>query len=147
MLSPDFAFDLALKKAGIEHCNLVEVSSILPKGIEEINLELYENKNDFIHSTIKPGEITYVVLARMDGEKGQTIGAGVAWVREKKFGIVAEEHGYSDRKEIEERLDWKLREMAKIRGLKISGYKKRIEYMRVDDQYGCVLAALVYVPE
>jgi len=61
------AFDLALKKAGIAHCNLVPVSSILPQGC--IQKE---------HIDIPTGAITHLVIARMDGIEGENIGAAIA---------------------------------------------------------------------
>ncbi len=67
-VSPLNAFDLALVKAGIAQCNLVNVSSILPPGCKETK-----------RKKIPIGSITYAVLARMDGNEGETIGAGVAW--------------------------------------------------------------------
>ncbi len=62
------AFDLALKKAGIAQCNLVCVSSILPKNCVQISTH-----------NIAAGSITHCVLARMDGDDGTTVGAGIAW--------------------------------------------------------------------
>lgn len=132
------AFDLALKKAGVAQCNLVSVSSILPKDCVEI-----ENHN------IPAGSITHSVLARMNGEEGTTIGAGIAWTwaKSKKYGLVAEAHGFMDKKALEETLEWKIREMAKIRGIKIGLIQKRMEVLRVPmDNYGCVISALVYNP-
>jgi arginine decarboxylase len=132
------AFDLALKKAGIAQCNLVAVSSILPKSCVEIN------RHD-----IPAGCITYSVLARMDGEEGTAIGAGIAWAwaKSKKYGLVAEAHGYMDKKALEETLDWKIKEMAKIRGIKIGPIQMKLESLRVPmDNYGCVISALVYRP-
>jgi len=130
------AFDLALKKAGIAQCNLVCVSSILPKGCNEV-----EKHN------IDAGAVTFAVLARMDGDEGTTIGAGIAWTwaRSKKYGLVAEAHGYMDKKAVEETLEWKIKEMAKIRSIKIGPIQKRMEVQRVPtDNYGCVISALVY---
>jgi len=132
------AFDLALKKAGIAQCNLVSVSSILPKECVEI-----KNHN------IAAGSITYSVLARMDGDEGTNIGAGIAWAwaKSKKYGLVAEAHGYMDRRALQETLEWKIKEMAKIRGIQISGVQTRLEVLRVPmDNYGCVISALVYKP-
>jgi len=132
------AFDLALKKAGIAQCNLVCVSSILPRDCTEITQQ-----------NIDAGSITYSVLARMDGDEGTTIGAGIAWVwaKSKKYGLVAEAHGYMDKKALEETLEWKIKEMAKIRGIKIGPIKMQIEVLRVPmDNYGCVISALVYRP-
>jgi arginine decarboxylase len=132
------AFDLALKKAGIAQCNLVCVSSILPK-----------NCKDAGNRDIPAGSITYSVLARMDGEEGTTIGAGIAWAwaKSRKYGLVAEAHGYMDKKALEETLEWKIKEMAKIRGIQIGPTQMRMEVLRVPmDNYGCVISALVYNP-
>jgi len=130
------AFDLALKKAGIAQCNLVCVSSILPKGCNEVDKH-----------NIDAGAVTFAVLARMDGDEGTTIGAGIAWAwaRSKRYGLVAEAHGYMDKKAVEETLEWKIKEMAKIRSIKIGPIQKRMEVQRVPtDNYGCVISALVY---
>jgi len=130
------AFDLALKKAGIGQCNLVCVSSILPKGCAEV-----EKHN------IDAGAVTFAVLARMDGDEGTAVGAGIAWAwaRSKKYGLVAEAHGFMDKKALEETLEWKIKEMAKIRGIQIGPIEKRMEVQRVPmDNYGCVISALVY---
>jgi len=130
------AFDLALKNAGIAQCNLVSVSSILPQGCKERKWK-----------KITAGAITHAVLARMDGEEGTTIGAGIAWAWEKndKYGLVAEAHGYMDYKALRETLEWKIKEMAKIREIEIDNIRYRTEVLRVPmDNYGCVIASLVY---
>lgn len=132
------AFDLALKNAGIAQCNLVPVSSILPPDCKERKWR-----------KLPAGSITHAVVARMDGEEGTTIGAGNAWAWEetREYGIVAEAHGYMDHKALNETLVWKIKEMAKIRGIKIGEIKFRIEALRVPmANYGCVLAMLVYCP-
>jgi len=131
------AFDLALKKAGIAQCNLVPVSSILPHGCKERKWK-----------KITAGAITYAVTAKMDGEGGTTIGAGIAWAWEKnrEYGLVAEAHGYMDLKALRETLEWKIKEMAKIREIEIVKINYRTEVLRVPvDNYGCVIASLVYI--
>ena len=132
------AFDMALKVAGIAQCNLVCVSSILPKGCKEKS-----------KTKIPIGSITFAVLAKMEGDEGTTIGAGIAWAWQKNMehGIVAETHGYMDKKAMLEILEWKIREMAKIREIELNEIKYRTEVLRVPmDSYGCVLAALVFLP-
>ena len=132
------AFDLSLMNAGIAHCNLVLVSSILPKGC------LQRERAD-----IPIGSITHAVIARMDGIEGENIGAAISWGWEKEgqFGIVAETHGYMDKQALLEIAQWKIKEMAKIRNIEIKELKYVYETMQVPmDQYGCVLAALVFVP-
>jgi len=114
------AFDLALKKAGIAQCNLVPVSSILPRGCKERK-----------RKKIVAG----------------AIGAGIAWAWEKsrKYGLVAEARGYMDLKTLRETLEWKIKEMAKIREIEIDKISYRTEVLRVPmANYGCVIATLVY---
>jgi arginine decarboxylase len=132
------AFDLALKKAGIGQCNLVPVSSILPPKCRNRKWR-----------KIPAGSITHAVIARMDGGEGTTIGAGIAWAweSERKYGLVAEAYGYMDARALKETLQWKVKEMAKIRGIQIDKINYRMESLRVPmDNYGCVISTLVYVP-
>lgn len=132
------AFDLALKNAQIAHCNLVKVTSILPKGCiqkEQIDIPI--------------GSITHAVIARMDGIEGQNIGAAISWAWEKtrRYGIVAETHGYMDKNALLEIAEWKIEEMAKIREIELGAVNHVHQTMRVPmDNYGCVLAALVFSP-
>ena len=51
------SFELALRNAGIEICNLVNVSSIFPPGCKRISKE--EGLKELI-----PGQITFTVMAR-----------------------------------------------------------------------------------
>lgn len=135
------AFDAALSKAQIAECNIVSVSSILPADAEQIQNEV-----------ITPGTITFCVLARMDGDPGETIGAGVGWgwgitPDNKKFGLVAEAHGYKDKESVEKELQWKLTEMAKIRQLQLQTTDTKTEFTEVPKgRYGSVIVALVYLP-
>ena len=133
------AFDLALKRAGIAHCNLVTVTSILPENcVQRDNIK------------IPVGAVTHIVLARMDGTEGQNIGAAISWswAKDGKCGIVAETHGYMDKEALLEIAEWKIQEMAKIREIQIGEIHYRYETMRVPmDNYGCVIATLVFKPE
>ena len=132
------AFDLALKDAGIAQCNIVTVSSILPPKCRMI-----EPKE------LPSGMITYMVFARMDGVGGAKISAGLAWAWEKngRYGLVAEAHGNMDKEDLRETLKLKMKEMAKIREIEINGINYKIELLQIPkDHYGCVIAALVYLP-
>lgn len=139
--SPLNAFDAALIKAKIGQCNLVCVSSILPPDAEFV-----ENHE------ITPGTITFCVMARMDGNPGETIGAGIGWAwgitqDGKKYGIVAEAHGYKDKEAIERELKWKLQEMAKVRQMKLLSIETKLECLEVPKgKYGSAVVALVYIP-
>jgi len=83
------SFELALRNAGIEKCNIVNVSSIVPphckiipreKGIQELNA----------------GQITYCVMARnCTNEPNRLVGAaiGVALPKESNsHGYISEHH-------------------------------------------------------
>ncbi len=132
------AFDLALKNAGISQCNIVPVSSILPPKCRETK-----------QIEIPAGSITHAVVARMDGSERTSISAGIAWTWEKdrKYGLVAEAHGHMDQTALEETLNWKIREMAKIREIEIQKINRRTEVTKIPaDYYGCVIALLVYLP-
>jgi arginine decarboxylase len=50
-------FESALRNAGIEICNLVTVSSVLPPGCKRIS-------RDEGLKELKPGQITFTVMAR-----------------------------------------------------------------------------------
>ncbi|MCW4025879.1 MAG: pyruvoyl-dependent arginine decarboxylase [Candidatus Bathyarchaeota archaeon] len=129
-------FDLALRDAGIAQCNLVNVSSIIPPKCKETALK-----------ALPVGSITYAVISKAEG-KGEMISAGIAWGVEENhgYGVVAEACGNIDEASARKKLEEKIREMAKIRGIELSKVKYRIETLDVpEESYGCVTAALVYL--
>ena len=135
------AFDAALSVAGIAQCKIVTVSSILPTEAEQI-----------MPAEIPPGMITFSVLARMDGESGETIGAGIGWGWGEgdgvRYGLVAEAHGYKDREVIRKELRSKLEEMAKMRNLMLRSSTTMEENIEVSKgKHGSVIVALVYLPQ
>jgi arginine decarboxylase len=81
------ARDAASRDAGIGKMNLVQVSSILPPGIEEITLEEFK-------SLVKPGQIIFSIHGICEGnEPGQkvTMGMGRCIPHDKsKTGFVSE---------------------------------------------------------
>jgi len=141
-ISPLNAFDAALVKAGIAQCNLVHVSSIIPPDAERIESR----------PNITPGTITFCVLARMDGDPGERIGAGIGWgwietMDGTRYGLIAEARGYKDKQALERELQGKLHEMARVRNSKLTYSETKIECLSVPkNRYGCAVVALVYVP-
>ncbi len=136
------AFDRALIDAGIGQCNLVTVSSILPRNAIEIS-----------PVKIPAGTITFVVMARMHGTKNETISAGIAWGMARQvngdlgYGFVVEGEGNCDRNELEDALRRKIGDMAKARNMKLESVKMKIVDLTISKaRYGCVVAALVFVP-
>jgi arginine decarboxylase len=87
------SFELALRSAGIEICNLVNVSSIVPQ-----NCKIITGKIGI--SELKPGQITYCVMSRNStNEPNRLLGAsiGVAIPREKNsYGYISEHHSYGE---------------------------------------------------
>lgn len=85
------SFELALRDAGIEKCNLVYVSSIFPPGCKIIS------KNEGIRQLI-PGMITYCVLARCGSNEPHRLVAasvGCAIPTDKTiYGYLSEHHSY-----------------------------------------------------
>jgi arginine decarboxylase len=91
------SFELALRSAGIEICNLVNVSSIFPPGCKIISKqqELRE---------INPGQVTFTVMARNStNEPNRLIASsiGVAIPADKtQHGYLSEYHPYGIKEKI-----------------------------------------------
>ncbi len=85
------SFELALRKAGIEKCNLVRVSSILPPGCRVIP------KGRGLMQ-LQPGQITFLVLAEAaTDEPSRLIGAGLGLAQPaegSQYGYISEHHGF-----------------------------------------------------
>jgi len=85
------SFELALRKAGIEKCNLVRVSSILPPKCRILPRSRGLEKLD-------PGQITFVVLAEAaTNEPSRMVGAGVGLAQPasgQQYGYISEHHGF-----------------------------------------------------
>jgi arginine decarboxylase len=85
------SFELALRDAGIEHCNLVNVSSIVPPGCKQAPRERGLKM-------VQAGEITFVVLARNATNEPHrlivsSIGVAIPSGR-NQYGYLSEHHTY-----------------------------------------------------
>lgn len=132
------AFDQALLQAGIAEQNLVPVSSVLPKGIREVE-----------PVQIQRGAITHCVLAQERGTEGEAISAGIAYGfrGDGEGGYVAEGHGHMGAKSLTEVLEWKLNEIAKHREIELKDTRVQIESLEVPmNAYGACVTALVFLP-
>lgn len=91
------SFELALRDAGIEICNLVSVSSIFPAGCKIIPRKRGVDK-------LRAGEITYCVMARAEtNESGRRCCAGVGLALPASgdhYGYISEHHGYGMTKRV-----------------------------------------------
>jgi len=87
------SFELALRNAGIEKCNLVYVSSILPPDCKIIP------KDPGIRD-LKAGQITFVVLSRADtNEPNRLVSAAIGLARpnsHRQYGYISEHHAYGE---------------------------------------------------
>ncbi len=87
------SFELALRKAGIEKCNLVYVSSIFPP-----KCEIIPRKKGL--KSIKPGQITFCVMARTEtNEPNRLISSAVGLAVPKSrdhYGYISEHHSYGE---------------------------------------------------
>ena len=91
------SFELALRDAGIEKCNLVFVSSILPPSCKIIP------KDDGV-KFLKAGQITFCVFSRNEtDEPNRLISAaiGVAVPKESdQYGYLSEHHAFGQKAEL-----------------------------------------------
>jgi len=87
------SFELALRNAGIEKCNLVHVSSIFPPDCKIISKEVGIKE-------LTPGQITFVVLARKDtNEPNRLVSAAIGLARPKnteQYGYISEHHAFGE---------------------------------------------------
>ncbi len=83
------SFELALRDAGIQKCNLVKVSSIFPPKCKIIS------KDEGI-KLLKPGQITFCVMARNEtNEPNRLISASIGLAipkSEENYGYLSEHH-------------------------------------------------------
>ncbi len=91
------SFELALRNAGIEKCNLVQVSSIFPP-----NCKIISRKQGL--ATLLPGQITFCVMAKSSSnEFGRFIAAsiGCALPNDKNlYGYLSEHHAYGQTEKV-----------------------------------------------
>lgn len=91
------SFELALRDAGIEKCNLVSVSSILPPNCKIVSKEQGV-------TFLKPGQITFCVFSRNEtNEANRLISAaiGIAMPKESdRYGYLSEHHAFGQKAEL-----------------------------------------------
>jgi arginine decarboxylase len=87
------SFELALRDADIEECNIVTVSSIFPP-----NCRIIPKKSGIQH--LRPGQITFMVMAReCTNEPNRLLSAaiGLAQPKDKKqYGYISEHHAFGE---------------------------------------------------
>lgn len=91
------SFELALRNAGIHHCNLVKVSSIVPPECKMLSREQGLKM-------VQPGEITFVVLAKnATNEPHRLIASSIGVAipsRKNQYGYLSEHHSFGQTDEV-----------------------------------------------
>ena len=87
------SFELALRDAGIEKCNLVYVSSIYPPECKIITREKGVQ-------ALQPGQITFAVLSKLTtNEPNRVVTAAIGLARPKnnnQYGYISEHHAFGE---------------------------------------------------
>ncbi|MDD5740613.1 MAG: arginine decarboxylase, pyruvoyl-dependent [Candidatus Nanoarchaeia archaeon] len=90
------SFELALRSAGIEKCNLVYVSSILPPNCKIVSKE---EGLKLLH----PGQITFCVMARLESNEPNRLmstAIGIAMPKDNSnYGYLSEHHSFGEKGE------------------------------------------------
>jgi arginine decarboxylase len=91
------SFELALRSAGVEICNLVTVSSIYPGGCKKISRE--EGLKE-----LSPGQITFAVIARNStNEPNRLIAASIGAALPAdptQYGYLSEHHPFGETEKV-----------------------------------------------
>jgi len=135
------AFDNALMKIGIGDCNMITVSSIIPKKavVTTCTTELMD---------IPPGTLQPAVMAKITSQQsGKVISAHLAyWKKDGQTGYIAEHHGFCTKEEGVEIAKEKLREMLKNRNIEFNDNEiKCISIEHEVKNCGCALCVALYL--
>jgi len=92
------SFELALRMAGVQACNLVAVSSILAPGCKIIG------KKAGI-AMLEPGQVVHCVYARQDTNEpnrliAASVGLAVPADRKNQYGYLSEHHSFGETRKI-----------------------------------------------
>jgi arginine decarboxylase len=138
------SYHLALKAAGIERCNIINYSSILPAIATEV-----ERPSDLVH-----GSVMETITACSNASCGQTATAGIifGWLYdrltgEKYGGLVCEYNGHDSEKDAIKSLK------ASLNELYTNGFEEEYEMRDIkvisrsfvpDKKFGTALVALCF---
>ena len=139
------SYHLALRDAGIELCNIMTYSSILPKIATEI-----QRPNNLVH-----GSVMETIMAVSNCKKGKraTVGIIFGWLynkttKEKHGGLVCEYNGSLSKEAAEDQLNQSLLELYE------NGYSEEYDLKEIRlfsdsfvpvKKYGTALIALCFV--
>lgn len=158
------SYDDALNNAGIENCNVIEYTSVIPTQAKEISREEGIKR-------LQWGEVLECIKAQANGRRGQKISAAVITtsITDPKGrylgGFACEYSGNGTKEQAEESLGDSITGMIKRRGYgsiqgKITLYKDNItdkgykihpgnkfeyDYLDVKEEHGSVFVAICFV--
>ncbi|MFH1316485.1 MAG: pyruvoyl-dependent arginine decarboxylase [Candidatus Woesearchaeota archaeon] len=138
------SYHLALKEAGIEMCNIMTYSSILPKIANEIN-----KPAKLIH-----GSVMETILAVSNCKKGERATSGIifGWLYDKKTnekygGLVCEYNGSLSEEEAGKQLNESLKELyfnGFSEDFEIKGTKLILKSFIPKKEFGTALVAMCF---
>jgi arginine decarboxylase len=145
------AYDIALLGGGIENCNIVKYTSVIPKEAELISLSQAKDEGLMHH-----GMVLECIMAQTNGNQGQHICAGVGTFevhnRDNELigGFAVEYEGAGSPEKAQKMLAKSMDGLFKRRSYPGRGYHMRnkefhIKDLVVDDKYGTVLVGLCFV--
>ena len=112
------SYHLALKEAGIEMCNIISYSSIMPKIAQEVEKP----------KTLTHGAVLESITAVANSEKGKRATAGIiyGWLYDRKTdkrygGLVCEYNGHQEESVVSEQL------RASLNELYVNGFDEQFE--------------------
>ena len=158
------SYDAALNNAGIENCNVIEYTSVIPTQAKEISREEGIKR-------LQWGEVLECIKAQANGRRGQKISAAVITtsITDPKGrylgGFACEYSGHGTKEQAEESLGDSISGMIKRRGYgsiqgKITLYKDIVtnkgykihagnkfdyDYLDVKEEHGSVFVAICFV--
>lgn len=158
------SYDAALNNAGIENCNVIEYTSVIPTQAKEISKEEGIKR-------LQWGEVLECIKAQANGRRGQKISAAVITTSitdpKGKYlgGFACEYSGNGTKEQTEESLGDSITGMIKRRGYgsiqgKITLYKDNVtdkgykihpgnkfeyDYLDVKEEHGSVFVAICFV--
>jgi len=143
------SYHLALHKAGIERCNIMTYSSILPRIAKQVKKD-QKTIDSLVH-----GSVMDTIMACATSERGErsTVGIIFGWLFDKKTGekyggLVCEYNGYESVKDAKMSLE------ASLNELYTNGYSTRFELRKgklttntfvPKKKYGTALVALCFL--
>lgn len=149
-------YDIALLEGGIENCNIVKYTSVLPKEAEQITLQDAQEQGLMHH-----GMVLECIMAQQNGEEGQHLCAGVGTFEVWKVsyelgkdeyigGFACEYEGTGSVHKATEMLERSMKGLFERRGYPEKGYTMKnqqfhVKDLVVDDKFGTVLVAVCFV--